>query len=411
MSSIYNSDRKIEQFFLGSQEITEMFLGNELVFSKITNNLFYKLHEFVGSLTVQNTIEAPVKSAILCGSTKYKDVDTDEILETFEEGRNLELVSVKMPVLTTTGKNLVEKLMYGNVSTGGNIADNMNQKRVRTDYINIQNEEKITIKTHSGEVNRSISFFYDENKKFISQTSWSPSITNSNGFTTLIPSNTKYVICEFTHNLPSDKDLVLSNIKIQIEKGDTATFYEPYKSNILTVNEEVELHGIGEVKDELNLLTGELTERVGEIVLNGDENWSLYGSQPNQVNTVAFKLSLTNHVSSWGTGLGYCDKLSFTNGGVIFGQDLEGVTTDANNIIVRVSKSKASSVNEFKAWLSNNSIRVVYPLKEEAIKTVDLSSNTVYAYNGTTHYTCSSEEGSLIPTACIEVPVETETVE
>ena len=102
MSSIYNSDRKIEQFFLGSQEITEMFLGNELVFSKITNNLFYKLHEFVGSLTVQNTIEAPVKSAILKGVTGYKDVDTGEILETFEEGRNLELVSVKMPVLTTS---------------------------------------------------------------------------------------------------------------------------------------------------------------------------------------------------------------------------------------------------------------------------------------------------------------------
>ena len=50
-------------------------------------------------------------------------------------------------------------------------------------------------------------------------------------------------------------------------------------------------------------------------------------------------------------------------------------------------------------------------LTSEVIKTVDLSSNKVYAYNGTTHYTCSSEEGSLIPTACIEVPVETETVE
>jgi hypothetical protein len=50
-------------------------------------------------------------------------------------------------------------------------------------------------------------------------------------------------------------------------------------------------------------------------------------------------------------------------------------------------------------------------LSQEVVKTVDLSSNKVYAYNGTTHYTCSSEEGSLIPTACIEVPVETETVE
>ena len=69
MSSIYNSDRKIEQLFLGSEEITEMYLGDQLVFSKITNNLFYKLHEFVGSLTVRNTVEAPVKRAILKGQT------------------------------------------------------------------------------------------------------------------------------------------------------------------------------------------------------------------------------------------------------------------------------------------------------------------------------------------------------
>ena len=101
MSSIYNSDFNIEQLFLGSEEITEMYLGDQLVFSKITNNLFYKLHEFVGSLTVRNTVEAPVKSAILKGSTKYRDIDTGEILDTFDETKNLELVSVKMPVLTT----------------------------------------------------------------------------------------------------------------------------------------------------------------------------------------------------------------------------------------------------------------------------------------------------------------------
>lgn len=56
---------------------------------------------------------------------------------------------------------------------------------------------------------------------------------------------------------------------IQLEEGSVATSYEPYKSNILTVNEPVELRGIGNVKDELNLLTGEVTERIGEVVLDG----------------------------------------------------------------------------------------------------------------------------------------------
>ena len=105
---------------------------------------------------------------------------------------------------------------------------------------------------------------------------------------------------------------------IQIEEGSTATSFEPHKSNILSCNEEVILRSNGNVYDELNLLTGKLTQRI-------DEDGAI--------------------------------------------------------------------------------------LTSEVIKTVNLSSNKVYAYNGTTHYTCSSEEGSLIPTTCIEVPVETEAVE
>ena len=105
MSSIYNSDFNIEQLFLGSEEITEMYLGDQLVFSKITNNLFYKLHEFVGFLTVRNTVEAPVKSAILKGNTQWYDSTTGTYYDTYPEDTTdmtLELVSVKMSVLTTS---------------------------------------------------------------------------------------------------------------------------------------------------------------------------------------------------------------------------------------------------------------------------------------------------------------------
>lgn len=52
-----------------------------------------------------NVMDGHAKSAILKGSTKYRDIDTGEFLETFEEGRNLELVSVKMPVLTTSNED------------------------------------------------------------------------------------------------------------------------------------------------------------------------------------------------------------------------------------------------------------------------------------------------------------------
>ena len=83
------------------------------------------------------------------------------------------------------------------------------------------------------------------------------------------------------------------------------------KTNILTVNEDVTLRSNGDICDELNLLTGQLTQRIGE----------------------------------------------------------DGVV-----------------------------------LSQEVVKTVDLSDNHIYSYKGTTHYDCSSAEGSLVPTLSIDVP-------
>ena len=68
------------------------------------------------------------------------------------------------------------------------------------------------------------------------------------------------------------------NLTIQLEIGNEATPYEPYKSNILSTPQDLELRGIGNVKDELNLATGELTQRIGEIVLDDSnvEGWRSY---------------------------------------------------------------------------------------------------------------------------------------
>ena len=329
MSSIYNSDFNIEQLFLGSEEITEMYLGDQLVFSKITNNLFYKLHEFVGSLTVRNTVEAPVKSAILKGVTGYKDVDTGEILETFEEGRNLELVSVKMPVLTTTGKNLFStsklicrtgeyinavKLEEGEYSIQTESTDQWESQSV---YIPIKLKQGERIICYGSVINISnVRIFKNDFNTMVAYNNFSSIPTEYESFEVLYfaPEDCTVLVRFWLNGLNS-----IGYIKnIMIEINDTKTEYEPYKSNILTVNEDVTLRSNGDMCDELNLLTGQLTQRIGE----------------------------------------------------------DGVV-----------------------------------LSEEVVKTVVLSSNKVYAYNGTTNYTCSSEEGSLIPTACIEVPVETETVE
>ena len=94
----------------------------------------------------------------------------------------------------------------------------------------------------------------------------------------------------------------------------------------------MELGSVGEVKDELNLLTGQLTQRTEtRAYQEGDESNS-------------------------------------------------EVLTDMTN--------------------------TRYKLPKEAIKTVDLSDSVVYSYKDTTHYTCSSEDGSLVPSLSIDVPTD-----
>lgn len=241
----------------------------------------YTYVKYVGTIiTATNTLEKPIKSAILKGSTKYRDIDTGEILETFEEGRNLELVSVKMPVLT------------------------------------ISNED------------------------------------------------------------------------------DT-------KTNILTVNEDVELRGIGDVRDELDLLSGEVTERIGEIVLDGVSIIPTVNRMGNQNNTIAFdfKKSFPSLNSSLIHSLN--DTFPDYSGDDLFMSDVEGLSRGWDAISVRINKNRLAQANVegFKQWLQSNPITVQYQLKTPTIKTVDLSIldqnenkvSSISSFNDTTHIMASSE--------------------
>ena len=75
------------------------------------------------------------------------------------------------------------------------------------------------------------------------------------------------------HNLNQTgipSDYTVKNI--QLEESSVKTSYEPHKSNTLTTPEDLELRGIGDVKDELNVATGELTQRIGEVLFDGITN-------------------------------------------------------------------------------------------------------------------------------------------
>lgn len=205
-------------------------------------------------ITALDTLEGQAKSAILKGSTKYRDIDTGEILETFEEGRNLELVSVKMPVLTTTGKNLFDvrkATLYTNPVI--DIISPNDFYLTRTNpgedcpirYKNLKEGSYIL----SGEcVDGTFQFVRISNGvKTYSQLS-----SNVVFNITINDGDEVGIVC---HSV--NKKMLFNNIQI----AQTQSPYEPYKSNILSCLEPVELGSVGEVKDELNLLTQQLTQR------------------------------------------------------------------------------------------------------------------------------------------------------
>ena len=312
--------------------------------------------------------------------------------------------SVKMPVLTTIGKNLFGLCEFEKGTMGGFPNTNITITNNSISFGEIGGSVVVKLK---GKPNTkyTISFIVN-NTSTMNLREWNDrtQTTDVNG----------EVIWRYGSYNPNTNNGLYKLENIQIEEGSVATSYEPYKTNILTVNEEVELRGIGvgsnRIEDELDCLTGEVVERIGEIVLDGTQDMS---SDDNgvyiQVNDVKRFLDYTGKIA--------CDKLpvvstygqlanvengisGYTNSGSYLGQ---------NWLYVRINNSV--NKDEVKEWLTQNPITVQYQLANESVKTVDLTIldqngqgvDHLKSFNGGTHIYTSSLEGSLTPSVDISV--------
>lgn len=520
MSSIYNSDRKIEQFFLGSQEITEMFLGNELVFSKITNNLFYKLHEFVGSLTVQNTIEAPVKSAILKGNTlvnlvtqksgsfngtrflriplshtlktntKYfvkfnlressltggvtcrlrigtsanvvGGLNSDGIINVTKDGcdsiefyiRNANDVtngldavvddimlieyqngmenwdipyfkgmqSVKMPVLTMS--NVIQRVEFEkikvNLSDGSfTSVDYEGSSSGCMEYFDISKltNAKFIFKTTQpfARENYFTFFFYDKDKTYIKWLNGNFTKIADGLYSSTIPTleNAKYLRVTKYDGDTQMSNIVKNSISGFVDNNLSIDSTFSIKSNILTVNEDVELREIGDVKDELNLLTGEVTERIGYNIVDG-VNLKAIRYYPNDTDYAEFHIGFPELKAKAKTlstfSPSYLKSEKPKSGESFWANDSKG----AIGIFIQKTKLSELTLNGLNEYLKSNPIEFYYELATESIKTVDLTIvdqdgktiNKLNSFNGTTHVSTEVAENSTYPMVSLEVASE-----
>ena len=270
------------------------------------------------------------QNALARGAIKIRDfmiIEYQEGMENWDIPYFTGMSSVRMPVLQTTGKNLF----------------NTNKQITSNATYEVIGDELILSCSSAGWYNLKLEFFnltpnkpytlsYDyeilegsPNNQIIVVDSSNTTISNN-----IAPSDGKISMIFYCGN--STKFGKIRYYNIQLEEASAPTSYEPHKSNILTVNEDVELGSVGEVKDELDLLTGKITQR-----------------------------------------------------------------TD-----IRPYQESDESDSEVLTDMTNTR----YKLAQEVVKTVVLNDNTVYSYDGVTHYSCSSEEGSLVPTVSLKVPTD-----
>ena len=325
--------------------------------------------------------------------------------------------SVKMPVLKTVGKNLFDLELvqgahnYGEVGKKPNF--NMSISRVTNvtdNYIKINPNTKITFSI-SNDIVFSIAEL-DINGYGLGDTGWVGHTSIKSSHTITTKEKTSYIGFNFRkldNSIITTQEVLDSNPMFEI--SDTATTYEPFKSNILTVNEDVTLRGIGDVQDELDCLTGEVTESIGEIVLDGTQYMDADGRG------IYIQVDDMKKVDDYRTII-TCDKLPVfyqqwdllnVENGISGYRDEENIYPGQNWLYIKVNNS--IDVGEVRQILTQNPITVQYGLSVESIKTVNLTvvdqdnqPTELGTFENVTHVSLVAE--NLIPEVEMEVATD-----
>ena len=253
-----------------------------------------------------------------------------------------------------------------------NSAVNVINLKPSTTYSIVNNSEKIVI---SRMIERNLS----ENgiKDHDVRSSKYTFVTNQNAMNAIL--QLKKV--DGTELLSSD----IESIKIMLVEGDIdeSTPYEPYTEQSVQIALDEPLRGIGDYKD---VLTKDgVVRRIKQITVDEKSNLIFYTESKN---TFGYLVKVpdatqTNYIYSV-----ISDRFVKTQ--YIDSNDTNGVVTlFGKQIIFRVSKEIANSIDALKEWLANNNITFNYvlesPITEPLPESVQAQLSALHSENGTTH--------------------------
>lgn len=333
---------------------------------------------------IKNTITTDDSAKYLIIEYYNKDGNLQAILDSIqiEEGNATEYEPYKENIITYDLKkeNLFDKdtitLDYRLGSDGSPYAD---KNYFLSDYIPVDSLSKYVYKRIGKNVNEGICY-YDENKNFILRIS---DMVTSTAYTFETTETTKYI-----------------RIADSIDSLDIAKVYEGTGSE-----DYHELASIGDIKDELDEVSGVLTKRIGKVVLNGSESWTWWGNAGytgDDLDTNAIYLPksffgsalpdyTTTQIGSMLYVKGSSSHFVEIRDTVWLGNSnrIALNATTSNSLQIRLkneltgansSNTNAENLATFKTWLSNNPVTVYYVLATP--ETIQLDPIEIELYDG-----------------------------
>lgn len=240
-------------------------------------------------------------------------------------------------IFRTSGKNLFDKNNANILNAYLSSADNkiIDNAVNRTLYINCEPNTTYTITkiasatfsvayTKELPANNVVIYGYNTQASVVSNNYRKITITTGDG--------AKYLACRFMQTVQDTLTQEQLLATIQIEKGSTATPYEPYGTNEWYIK-----------------------KNIGKVVLDGSESWELDTTKTitqvfNSNNAITNRLlSNINYFSNYFTTQdGDTEKIAFT--------------TDQNRVYLAINKTTANSEAELRTWLSTHNTIVYYIL-------------------------------------------------
>lgn len=196
--------------------------------------------------------------------------------------------------------------------------------------------------------------------------------------------------------------------EMQLEPGDTATEYEPYKESVTNIATPNGLPGI-EVSSGGNYIdesgqqwvtdeivkyadgTGKKIQRIGKKVFDGsdDEGWETASTSTSGVYRIRTKTAITDTVkkpiSNSEKANILCTAFVNVTSGATYSQDITGISVESTgHIYLRTNEYATNDISLWKAYLASNPMTVYYELAEPII--TDLSAEEIAEMEVQTFY-------------------------